>query len=498
MNPDVLIVGAGPVGLTMAAELTRYGLMVRIIDEAPERTDKSKALVVWPRTLEHLDRLGLASTFVSNGLKATHGRFFSREKELASISLNLGDTPYPFALMIPQSETERLLTEHLASVSVTVERSVKLTAITVNKDAVTVVLTGPNAGLETLTIPWLIACDGAHSTVRHALNAPFEGDTLPTSWVLADVHLSGPISIDSVEIHLHSEGILGLFPISSNRFRVIANTQTQETKDPTLANIQTLLDQRDGRGLQATDPIWLAAFNINERKIANFRHNRIFLAGDAAHIHSPAGGQGMNTGMQDAFNLAWKLVLVHRELVAQQSSSLLLDSYNAERSPVAAKVLQGAGALTRMATLDNAFLRGVRNTLIHFLTGFDVVQQTLSDTITELAISYPESPLNGKSSGTPKPGERAPIRAGELPVSAGDSPRFTLYADPSPDAEQFLACFPQLLESKTRPPFAPGTICLVRPDGYVAFSADTNAWVQADAYMTNLIYGPLEKVHLSA
>ena len=501
MNPDVLIVGAGPVGLTTAAELTRYGLKVRIIDQTPEPTDKSKALVVWPRTLEHLDRLGLASTFVSTGLKATHGRFFARDQELAAISLNIGDTPFPFALMIPQSETERLLTEHLASVTVTVERPVKLTAVTVNDTAVTVRLTGENDRSETLTTPWLIACDGAHSTVRHALNAPFEGDTLPSSWVLADVHLSGPISIDSVEIHLHSDGILGLFPISSTRFRVIANTQTTENKDPTLADIQTILDQRDGRGLQASNPIWLAAFQINERKIANFRHNRIFLAGDAAHIHSPAGGQGMNTGMQDAFNLAWKLTLTHRNLVAQQSSPLLLDSYNAERSPVAAKVLKGAGALTRMATLDNALLRSVRNSLIHFLTGFDVVQQSLSDTITELAISYPDSPLNGKSStphGTPKPGERAPIRTGESPVSTGDTPRFALYAEPGPDAEQFIDCFPQLLEYKPRPPFAPASVTLVRPDGYVAFSADTNAWVQADAYMTNLIYGPQQKVTLES
>ena len=501
MNPDVLIIGAGPVGLTMAAELTRYGLRVRIIDQAPEPTDKSKALVVWPRTLEHLDRLGLASTFVSTGLKATHGRFFARDVEIAEIALDIGNTPFPFALMIPQSETERLLTEHLASLSVTVERPVTLTAVTVDDTAVTVRLTGPNDRTETLTTPWLIGCDGAHSTVRHLLAAPFEGDTLPSNWVLADVHLTGPLTVDNVEIHLHSDGILGLFPITSTRFRVIANTsQTTENKDTTLAEIQTILDQRDGRGLHASDPIWLAAFHINERKVADFRHNRIFLAGDAAHIHSPAGGQGMNTGMQDAFNLAWKLALTHRNLVAEQSTPLLLDSYNAERSPVAAKVLKGSGALTRMATLDNTLLRSVRNSFIHFITGFEVVQQTLADNITELAISYPESPLNGKVStphGAPKPGERAPISAGETPVSTGDSPRFTLYATPSADAEQFIACFPQLLEPQPRTPFKPGTLCLVRPDGYVAFSADTNAWPQADAYMTNLIYGPQEKIHLS-
>ena len=504
MNPDVLIVGAGPVGLTMAAELTRYGLKVRIIDQAPEPTDKSKALVVWPRTLEHLDRLGLASTFVSTGLKASHASFFTGERELAQVALNSGDTPFPYALMIPQSETERLLDEHLRSLDVTVERSVTLTALSPDSASVTATLTYADDHTEAVTTPWLIGCDGAHSTVRHAVNAAFEGATLPSDWVLADVHLTGPVSVDTVELHLHADGVLGLFPMSSTRFRVIANINhegSEAVAEPTLADIQDILDKRDQRGLRAVDPVWLSGFHINERKVADFRHGRVFLAGDAAHIHSPAGGQGMNTGMQDAFNLAWKLALVQRELVAQQSSPLFLDSYNAERSPVAAKVLEGAGLLTRMATLNNALLRGLRNSLIHFVTGFDFVQHALTDNITELAISYPESPLNGKGSvpsGAPKPGERAPIRTGDLPVSTTGTPRFVLHAEPGPDAEQFIACFPQLLESKPRPPFEPGTICLVRPDGYVAFTADTNAWVQADAYMTNLIYGPLEKVHISA
>ena len=509
MNPDVLIVGAGPVGLTMAAELTRYGLRVRIIDEAPEPTDKSKALVVWPRTLEHLDRLGLASTFVATGLKATHGRFFTGERELAQVALNTGDTPFPYALMIPQSETERLLDEHLASIGVTVDRSVTLTALSQDSTSVTATLTYADGRTEAVITPWLIGCDGAHSAVRHAVNAAFEGTTLPSDWVLADVHITGPVSTDTAELHLHADGILGIFPVSPTRFRVIANINHEGSKtadgqspaEPTLSDIQGILDKRDKRGLRAVDPVWLSGFHINERKVADFRHGRVFLAGDAAHIHSPAGGQGMNTGMQDAFNLAWKLALVQRNLVAQQSSPLLLDSYNAERSPVAAKVLKGAGLLTRMATLDNALLRGLRNSFIHFITGFDFVQHALTDNITELAISYPESSLNGKGSApddTPKPGERAPIRTGETPVSTGDTPRFALYAEPGADAEQFIACFPQLLESKTRPPFEPGTICLVRPDGYVAFTADTNAWPQADAYMTNLIYGPQEKVHLSA
>ena len=187
-----------------------------------------------------------------------------------------------------------------------------------------------------MEVAWLIGCDGAHSTVRHGLNLTFEGDTLMSDWILGDVHLTGwTKDPHEVNTYWHADGVLVVFPISPERFRVIADfgvAQGNERRaDPTLAEVQAVLDRRGPGGIRISDPIWLAAFRINERKVTNYRAGRVFLAGDAAHVHSPAGGQGMNTGMQDACNLAWKLAMVIRGVA---NAEPLLESYNLERSAV--------------------------------------------------------------------------------------------------------------------------------------------------------------------
>lgn len=486
MATDVLIVGAGPVGLTLACELTRYGLAVRVIDEAPAASDKSKALVVWPRTLEHLERMGISARFVETGLKAHEGIFFQGGEKIASFPLDAVETPFAYALMIPQNETERLLTEHLRALGAEVERGKSLTTLTQDADGVTATVAG-----ETISVPWLIGTDGAHSSVRHAVGAEFVGETLPSDWVLGDVRLRGPVAVGTVELHLHEDGILALFPILPDRVRVIANVSTG-AGDPTLEQIQEILNRRDGRGLVAHDPVWLSGFHINERKVADYRHGRVFLAGDAAHIHSPAGGQGMNTGMQDAVNLAWKLALVHRRTVGKTGGEKLLNSYSAERGPIAAKVLEGSGFLTRMGTTSSGFLQTVRKHALHFLTGFDAVRHAFAEQVTELAVGYPDSPLNGEQARLkgPHPGERWQVKPGDAAVSAGSEPRFAVYAAKGPNTEQLIACFPDLLEPEARAPWTAGGLWIVRPDGYVAFEGDADeaGFAAADAYFGDLVY----------
>ena len=370
---DVLIVGAGPVGLTMAAEIVRHGLTCRLIDKAVAPSDKSKALVLWSRSLEMLDAMGAAPPFVSAGLRCHGANIFNEGERLLHVSFAI-DSPYDFALLIPQNTTERLLTEHAEKLGVRVERTLELIGFSVDETGVTSQISFPDGHKEQLRSRWLIGCDGAHSTVRHVLGTPFVGDAEPNDWMLADIHLDGSLPTDEIGIFFHTEGVLAFFPIVGGRFRVIADLgkskSTERPPDPTLAEVQDMIDQRGPGRLTVRDPVWLAGFRIHERMVAEYRHGRVFLVGDAAHIHSPAGGQGMNTGMQDAYNLAWKLALVHKNC----AKDLLLDSYSRERGAVGREVLRNAALMTTAATLRNPLAQKFRNGVYKLFGSFDLVQ----------------------------------------------------------------------------------------------------------------------------
>jgi len=412
MNSEVLIVGAGPVGLTTAAALHQRDVTCRIIDKAPSASDKSKALVVWSRTLELLDNLALATTFIDAGMKALGARIYGNGKLLVHVTVAGVESPFAFPLMIPQSETERLLTEHLAERGIAIERQVELISFTEGPNAVTSTLRHADGREESYSTPWLIGCDGAHSSVRHVLGIPFTGCAEPNDWLLADVHVAGPLASAELSIYWHDQGVLVFFPITANRFRVIADLGTAAASPPptpTLTDVQSMVDERGPGGLTVSDPVWLAGFRINERKVSEYRCGRVFLAGDAAHIHSPAGGQGMNTGMQDAFNLAWKLELVQRG--AAQGKSLL-DSYSTERSAVGDQVLHGAAMLTMLATLRNPVAQYARNHAAPLIASFGFVQDKIKNNLCELSINYRHSPLSAQDwpalSGGCHAGDRLP------------------------------------------------------------------------------------------
>jgi 2-polyprenyl-6-methoxyphenol hydroxylase-like FAD-dependent oxidoreductase len=485
-NPKVLIAGAGPVGLTLANELVRHGISVRIVDKSAARTDKSKALVLWSRTLELLDDAGYAGDFLSSGMQA-HGAQISTGTEMvARVSFNLVDSRFAYALMIAQSETERVLEERLAAAGVTVERTVELTGFSDKGASVEAVLAKADGTRETIEPDWLVGCDGAHSTVRHGLGFAFEGSTLPSHWALADGHIVGLAPADHLHVFWHRDGILAFFPIVGDRWRVVANlgpAKDGETHpDPTLEEINVLMARRGSPGIVMSDPVWLAAFRINERKVRDYSRGRVFLAGDAAHIHSPAGGQGMNTGMQDAFNLAWKLALV----IEGAAKPSLLDSYSPERSAVGDRVLKNAGRLTEAATLRNPLLQDVRNAVVRFAATFPHFRHKVADQLAEMDIGYPDSPLtagNGHGASGPRSGERWPHR---LPEGAGGA-KFTALG-PADLVAGLVAKFPKLVVGAPAGDPAQATaLRLIRPDGYVGFAGSPKDALRAEAYLAVLV-----------
>ena len=485
MDGQVLVTGAGPVGMTMAAALKRLGVDVRIIDKAAGRTDKSKALVIWPRTLELLDIQGCVQGFLDAGIEGHGARILADGRELVHVTLDIARSLYHFALLIPQNETERLLDAELARLGVVVERQVELQSFTDDGAGVTATLRHPDGRAETVRTPWLIGCDGAHSAVRHGLAVPFEGSTEPSDWLLGDIRLDGGLPPDEITICWQADGVLALFPIVGGRYRVIADVglaPTETSPPPELADIQRMLDERGPPGLRAHNPFWLSRFRINERKVKEYRKGRAFLAGDAAHVHSPAGGQGMNTGMQDAFNLAWKLALVwHGE-----AKDSLLDSYSPERSAIGDQVLRNATSMTRIAILRNPILQELRNAAAGVLGHIVPLRQRFVDQLSEVDLHYAGGPLTGHASGAashPANGHRAPdirLRLGQSEAPGATTRLHRLLHD-----GKFVVISVGTAPVAVPPEFArvavaeradedggyaPDHHYLIRPDGYVALS----------------------------
>jgi 2-polyprenyl-6-methoxyphenol hydroxylase-like FAD-dependent oxidoreductase len=397
---DVLVVGAGPTGLTLASELLRHGASARVIDELSSPVVYSKAAVVHARTMELFDAMGVVGPILER-TKVVHGTsVYAGGKRVAHLSLDaIADSPYPHAYGISQHDTEEALALHLARFGGHVERGVRLASYTQDDAGVTATVEGPS-GRGEIRARWLVGCDGAHSMVRKTAGFSFEGAPYEESIIQADARIAFANRIEDDEIHvfLHERGPAAFFPLfRDGRFRIILFQMGDGPSDsagpePLLEDFQRGLDAR-GVEAKVSDPSWTVAFRIHHRHTEQLRDRRVFLAGDAAHIHSPVGGQGMNTGIQDAMNLAWKLALTARG----RGRPSLLDSYEPERMPVIRALLANTDRATRVletaVKLRHPLAVHLRDQLMSVVTRLGAVESQANASISMLGVGYDGSPL---------------------------------------------------------------------------------------------------------
>ncbi len=395
VRTDVLICGAGPVGLSLAAQLQRMGVSYQIVDENQIRSNKSKALVVWGRSLELLNTCMDATCFLASGRPVRKAKFYEEGLQFAEIEFAINENEFGTGVLIPQSSTERLLEEQLNECGVEVQRATALLSFRQSSDAVTCVVGEAGGGKREVIAKYLVGCDGAHSVVRHGLGFDFPGRKDGLRWVLADVELEGDVPDADVVSLWSRSGILLLFHFGENVWRVVAEEPLVSLdlprRDPTLEEIQQYLNERGAQGVRASNATWLSEFRVSERKLEHYALGRVFVAGDAAHVHSPAGGQGMNTGIQDACNLAWKIAWKIRGV----GNDRLLGSYSDERSEVGTMVVRATSHMTRLATTESRFLQSVRNTVARIALHFDWVQDKVRQNLAEYTVAYRSSEING-------------------------------------------------------------------------------------------------------
>ena len=391
MDADVLIVGAGPTGLATAITCRRFGLAPLLIERLEQPAAVSKALAVWSASLEAFAAMGIVDRFLAAGRRMDHVRFGDGRHELAAMRTGEGvDSPWPQPILLPQSRTEALLTERLGELGGAVERGVELLALAQDAAGVTATLRRADGSEQTCRARYLVGCDGGRSTVRHALDIPFDGHTEPRTFLLCDAPIAGGLDPASIYLWWHDGGTAALFPVEGDIWRLIGVRAGDGEAPPTAEEMQALLARHGPPGLALGAPTWLATFRINDRLARSFRAGRCFLAGDAAHIHSPAGGQGMNTGLQDGVNLGWKLAYA---LEGAPGAATLLDSYGPERRAIAHEVVTMATRMLHFGMGNAPLLRAVKDVALPLLSRVPAFRRRVQGQLSETENVYREGPL---------------------------------------------------------------------------------------------------------
>jgi 2-polyprenyl-6-methoxyphenol hydroxylase-like FAD-dependent oxidoreductase len=455
-TPRVLIVGAGPTGLMLACQLALRDVPFRIIDKNEDHTTQSRALVMQARSVEIFGQMDIAQEALQLGEKAKAVNVVVNGKRALHMNIrDIGEglTPYPYLLMLEQSKTEQLLNDFLAHRGHKVERQTALLDFTQDAHLVTATIKHTNRQEEVIQVDWLVGADGAHSVVRHNLNIPFAGKTYQQSLFVLDCEVSLHFPSDEMYIAFAESAFAGFFPLTNGRCRVIGTVpEADEGKDSvSFEEVAKDFAQRLNMDVSLSNPEWISLYHSHHRAVSAFQKGRCFLAGDAAHIHSPVGAQGMNTGLQDAYNLAWKLALVSQG----RAKAILLDTYHEERAPIAHNLVQTTDRAFNVVTSKDPLMKTVRMHVLPALMQTAVplaqkqrfIREAGFKTISQIGIHYRQSDLSQEDpqlhfpKHAPKPGDRVPYlpatehSVGTQDLVEGTQFHFVLFSGEEPNAE---------------------------------------------------------------
>ncbi|MGW7255664.1 FAD-dependent monooxygenase [Streptomyces sp. NPDC054834] len=469
----VIVVGSGPTGLLLAGDLAAAGVPVTLVEKRPHRiSNLSRAFVLHARALEQLDARGLADDLEGVGRPLDRLRLFGR------LTVDLGALPSRFnhLLVLPQYEVEKVLERRAAEAGVDFRYETELTGLTQDADGVTVEVRGPDGGAGTLRAAYAVGADGMRSAVRDAIGLPFPGKSVIRSVVLADVLLAEkPESL--LTVNAVGDAFAFIAPFGDGYYRVIGWHRGRDVPDHEpleLAEVKEITRLALGHDFGMHDARWMSRFHSDERQAPAYRVGRVFLAGDAAHVHTPAGGQGMNTGLQDAANLGWKLA----QVVHGHAPEALLDTYQAERHPVGRSVLRSSGGIVRLAMAKRPWELALRAALTTFLDAVGPARRKVAAQVTGIGYDYGAPKGAHRLTGTRVPDVR--LSGGSRLYEALRGGRFVLitpeaYEDGPGRADRLVVA---RWASDRR------TTVLVRPDGYVAWAADAAGTAAIEAALT--------------
>ena len=494
---DVLVIGAGPTGLVLALWLTKLGVKVRIVDKTAEPGTTSRALAVQARTLELYRQLDLTQAVVASGHQVPGVNLWVRSEAAARLlfeTIGSGLTPYPFLHIFPQDQHERLLIERLQALGVAVERRAELISFANRENRVTARLRGPDGQEHNCEADYIAGCDGAHSIVRETIGTGFPGGTYRQVFYVADVEAAGPALNGELHIDLDEADFLGVFPLAGEAKARLIGTVRDERADR--ADALTFRDVSDRAinhlKVQVQKVNWFSTYHVHHRVTPHFRKGRAFLLGDAAHIHSPAGGQGMNTGIGDAINLAWKLAAV----IAGHAPDNLLDSYEAERIGFARRLVATTDRVFSFATSEGRIADILRTRvaplLIPRVLAFQSVREFMFRTVSQITLNYRQSPLSHGTAGHVHGGDRLPW----APVDGADNfatlatMDWQVHVYGSASAELAAWCAAKKVplhifdwrSAHEVAGLARGALYLLRPDTYVALADGAGAANALDRY----------------